>query len=47
MTLNTNTVDPLQKWNLDTVEKIGKIRIISLSIDCKKCIKFLNCRFIL
>lgn len=42
MALNTNILDPLQKWNFVTIEKIGKRRIVTLSEDGKNALKFLN-----
>lgn len=41
MTINTNILDPLQKWNF-TIEKIGKRKIVFLSDDGKNALKFLN-----
>ena len=42
MALNTNILDPLQKWNFVTIEKSGKRRIVSLSEDGKNALKFLS-----
>jgi len=42
MALNTNILDPLQKWNFVTIEKSGKSKIVSLSDDGKNALKFLS-----
>jgi Family of unknown function (DUF6293) len=42
MALNTNILDPLQKWNFVNIEKSGKSKIVSLSKDGKNALKFLN-----
>ena len=42
MALNTNILDPLQKWNFVNIEKSGKSKIVSLSEDGKNALKFLN-----
>lgn len=42
MALNTNILDPLQKWNFVNIEKIGKSKIVSLSDDGRNALKFLN-----
>ena len=42
MALNTNILDPLQKWNFVHIEKSGKSKIVSLSEDGKNALKFLN-----
>jgi len=42
MALNTNILEPLQKWNFVTIEKSGKSKIVSLSEDGKNALKFLN-----
>ena len=42
MALNTNILDPLQKWNLVHIEKSGKSKIVSLTDDGKNTLKFLN-----
>lgn len=42
MALNTNIVDPLQKWNFITIEKRGKSKIVTLSEDGRNALKFLN-----
>lgn len=42
MALNTNILDPLQKWNFVNIEKSGKSKIVSLTEDGKNALKFLN-----
>lgn len=42
MALNTNILDPLQKWIFVTIEKVGNRRIVTLSEDGKNELKFLN-----
>jgi hypothetical protein len=42
ISLNTNILDPLQKWNFINIEKRGKSKIVSLSNDGKNALKFLT-----
>jgi hypothetical protein len=42
MTLNKNIIEPLENWNFINIEKIGNSKIVSLSIDGKNALKFLN-----
>ena len=42
MALNTNILEPLQKWNFVTIEKSSKRRIVSLTEDGRNALKFLN-----
>ncbi len=42
MALNTNILDPLQKWNFVNIEKSGKSKIVSLSDDGRNALRFLN-----